>query len=123
MIGQLSRRRFLAGATLAPWLLSRASAASKGRQECLPSSGGQECPPSSTGAKPPKPRPILDIHVHLLGTGDNNSGCRLSDAIQKGPLFIVMAQVLRIRRRARTLDEGYVLALAEQLEQSGLDGP
>jgi hypothetical protein len=62
MISRLSRRRFLAGATLAPWLVRQAAAA--------------------FAAEPPKANPILDVNVHLIGAGDNRSGCRLSPAIQ-----------------------------------------
>jgi predicted TIM-barrel fold metal-dependent hydrolase len=57
----------------------------------------------------------------LFGTGDNGSGCRLSKATSEGHLFKYLAQNLRLRERATTLDEGYVLALAEQVEKSGLD--
>ena len=101
MISRLSRRRFLAGATLAPWLVRQAAAA--------------------FAAEPPKPNPILDVHVHLIGAGDNRSGCRLSPAIQEGALFKFLLDKLQVRRRAATLEEGYVLALAEQLQQSGVD--
>jgi hypothetical protein len=123
---QLPRRRFLAAATLAPWLVRQAAAVPKDRQECLSSSkAGKEGLPSAVGAKPPKPiakpKPILDIHVHLMGVGDAGSGCRLSADIQERFSFKVLAYKFQLRRRARSLDEGYVLALAEQLQQSGLD--
>ena len=62
----------------------------------------------------------IDIHVHLFGTGDAGSGCRLSEAKSKGLLFRFFARKLGLRGRAKTLDESYVLALAEQIEQSGL---
>ena len=64
--------------------------------------------------------PRLDIHVHLFGDGDSSSGCRLARAITESPSFQVLAKMLRLRERAKTLDESYVLALAEQLQQSGL---
>jgi len=63
----------------------------------------------------------LDIHLHLFGTGDSGSGCRLSKTTSEGWSFRILARKLRIYGRAATLDEGYVLALAEQLENSGLD--
>ncbi|MCP4782614.1 MAG: amidohydrolase family protein [Fuerstiella sp.] len=62
----------------------------------------------------------LDIHLHLFGSGDSGSGCRLSKNILEGQLFQLLVGVLRIRERAKTIDEGYVLALAEHLENSGL---
>jgi uncharacterized protein len=73
------------------------------------------------GQQSPKSGKILDIHVHLFGMGDSGSGCRLSKATSDGPLFKYMAAKLRLFERAKTLDEGYVLALAEQVEKSGLD--
>jgi predicted TIM-barrel fold metal-dependent hydrolase len=98
---QFSRRRFLAGAMAASWAASQAAAV------------------SAQGS--PKAGKSLDIHVHLFGTGDAGSGCRLSKTTSEGPLFKFMAETLRLRERAKTLDEGYVLALAEQVEKSGLD--
>jgi predicted TIM-barrel fold metal-dependent hydrolase len=68
-----------------------------------------------------KARKTLDIHVHLFGIGENHSGCRLSKTVREGALFKFMAEQLRLGQRAKTLDEGYALALAEQVEKSGLD--
>jgi uncharacterized protein len=62
----------------------------------------------------------IDIHVHLFGTGDSGSGCRLSKTGAKGLLFRFLSHKLRLRGRAPTLDESYVLALAEQIRESGL---
>ena len=62
----------------------------------------------------------IDIHVHLFGTGDSGSGCRLSREKSKGLLFRFLARKLGLRGRAKTLDESYVLALAEQIRDSGL---
>ena len=96
-----SRRRFLAGA------LAASCAA-------LPTA-------AAWGSGPPKAGKVLDIHVHLFGTGDAGSGCRLSKATSEGLLFKFLAAHLRLSKRAKTRDEGYVLALAEQVEKSGLD--
>lgn len=98
---ELSRRRFLAGGIAASWAASQTATI-----------GGQG---SRQAAK------ALDIHVHLFGTGDAGSGCRLSKATSKGPVFKYLAEKLRLHQRAKTADEGYVLALAEQVEKSGLD--
>jgi uncharacterized protein len=96
-----NRRRFLAGAIAA---------------SCAASQSAAVC-----GQAAPQAGKTLDIHVHLFGTGDAGSGCRLSKATSEGPLLEYLAARLRIRGRAKTLDEGYVLALAEQVEKSGLD--
>lgn len=63
----------------------------------------------------------LDIHLHLFGTGDSGSGCKLSSKITEGPLFPLLVDTLQIRDRAKTMDAGFLLALAEQLDESGLD--
>ena len=95
------RRRFLAGA------LAASVAAVRGR---------------GLGEGPPQARKILDIHVHLFGTGDAGSGCRLSKATTDGPLFkFHRRKYCGSAKRAKTLDKGYALALAEQVEKSGLD--
>jgi uncharacterized protein len=96
-----TRRRFLAGAIAATCAASHTAAVS--------------------GEAAPKAGKTLDIHVHLFGTGDAGSGCRLSKTTSEGPLFKYLALQLRLKQRAKTLDEGYVLALAEQVEKSGLD--
>jgi len=98
---EFNRRRFVAGAVAASLAASQ--------------------PAVVWGENSPKARKTLDIHVHLFGTGDAGSGCRLSKATSEGPLFNFLAEKLRLRQRAKTVDEGYVLALAEQVEKSGLD--
>jgi predicted TIM-barrel fold metal-dependent hydrolase len=65
-------------------------------------------------------KPTLDLHVHLFGTGDAGSGCRLSSGIQNGLQFRALTLALNIRGRAKTLDEGYVAALLEHIKGSGL---
>ena len=98
---EFSRRRFLAGAIAASLAASQTAVV--------------------WGQGSPKAGKTLDIHVHLFGTGDAGSGCRLSKATSEGPLLKSLAAKLRLRERAKTSDEGYVLALAEQVEKSGLD--
>jgi uncharacterized protein len=63
----------------------------------------------------------IDIHSHLFGIGDSGSGCRISAAKTKGLQFRFLVRNLRLRGRAETLDESYVLALAEQIRGSRLD--
>lgn len=65
-------------------------------------------------------QPTLDIHLHLFGLGDNGSGCHLSRTITDGRAFRALSDQLGFRQRAPTVDEAYVLALAEQVQQSGL---
>jgi len=98
---EFNRRRFLAGA-IATSLAASQTAAVWGKDS-------------------PKAGKTLDIHVHLFGTGDAGSHCRLSKATSEGWLFKCLAARLRLCKRAKTFDEGYVLALAEQVEKSGLD--
>jgi hypothetical protein len=75
-----------------------------------------------SGRGPAQGGKTLDIHVHLFGIGDSGSGCILSKTITEGPLFQLLVKKLRILERgAKTFDEGFVLALAEHLEQSGLN--
>lgn len=70
--------------------------------------------------EPGQPAALVDIHIHLFGKGDGASGCRLSPAISESANFQVLAKRLRLSERAKTIDEAYVLALAEHLQQSGL---
>ncbi|NLZ01572.1 MAG: amidohydrolase [Pirellulaceae bacterium] len=63
----------------------------------------------------------LDIHVHLFGAGDAGSGCRLSKATSGGQSFKHLAEQLRLRERAKSIDQAYLLALVEQVEESTLD--
>jgi len=100
MTAKVGRRTILAGTLAAPWLVRRALAAAADE-------------PREAAAR-------LDSHVHLFGTGDSPSGCRMSPAITKSPNFQFLSTSLRLHERAKTIDEGYVLALAEQLQQSGL---
>lgn len=97
----ISRRRFLAGAFAASCagLATRAGAATE----------------------VPLAAQTLDIHVHLFGCGEGGSGCRLSRTVAEGDLFKFFQANLRLRKRAASIDEGYVLALAEQIQQSGLE--
>jgi mannonate dehydratase len=62
----------------------------------------------------------LDLHVHLFGTGDSGSGCRLSKAITDGLQFRSLNFVLGIDKKGKTLDEGYEACLAEHVRGSGL---
>ena len=101
MTRESNRRRFLAGAIAASWAMTQ--------------------PGPASGQGDTNARKALDIHIHLFGTGDGGSGCRLSKATFEGPTFQFLVRKLRILERAKTIDEGYVLALAEHLEKSGLN--
>ena len=98
---EFSRRCFVAGAMAASCAVPQAGAA--------------------LGRVAPQAGKTLDIHVHLFGIGDNGSNCRLLKGTAEGPLFWYLSTKLRLRERDETIDEGYVLALAEQVEKSGLD--
>jgi predicted TIM-barrel fold metal-dependent hydrolase len=97
---RVARRSVLTGSLAVPWLLGRAAA-----------DAAEEARPAA---------PTLDIHLHLFGAGDGDSGCRLAPAVAAAPTFQLLTKALRLRERAKTLDEGYVLVLAEQLQHSGL---
>ncbi len=99
MTPQVNRRRFLAGALATPCLVDQVLAAASEHRE--------------TAA-------LMDVHIHLFGKGDGSSGCRLSPAITESANFQILARRLRLAERAKTIDEAYVLALAEHLQQSGL---
>ena len=64
--------------------------------------------------------PTLDLHVHLFGTGDSGSGCRLAAKITDGLQFRSLKWALGIDRKGKTLDEGYSAVLAEMLKTSWL---
>lgn len=101
MTRKSGRRRFLGSAIAASWAMTQPGAVS--------------------GQGSTKAAGTLDVHLHLFGKGDGGSGCRLSKATSEGPLFQLLAGKLRIYQRAKTIDEGYVLALAEHLQKSGLN--
>lgn len=63
----------------------------------------------------------LDIHLHLFGTGDAGSGCRVSKRVRNGWLFRALESGLQVQKRAATVDEGYVKALTEHLRTSDID--
>lgn len=95
------------------------------RQGCVTGAMAASCaapqPGAVLGQVASPARRTLDIHVHLLGIGDNGSSCRLVQEASEGSRFEYLSGRLRLRDRATTIDEGYVLALAEQIEKSGLD--
>src|SRR5947209_5364926 len=84
MTRSLTRRRFLAA-------MAGASASIR------PVIGGAD--------ETPKPAKTLDIHVHLFGTGDSGSGCRLSKTTTDGQVFKLLSAYLRLADRAKTKDE------------------
>jgi len=95
-----SRRSFLAGTLLAPLV---------------------PWPGSIRSEEPARPSPILDIHVHLFGTGDGGSGCMLSKTVTDGVLFRSLITTLGVRRRGATIDAGYRAMLSGQVKECGLD--
>lgn len=66
------------------------------------------------------PEETLDLHVHLFGVGDNDTGCRMSPKITNGVQFQALVFALGLRRKGKTIDEGYETVLAEQVKGSGL---
>lgn len=96
----LDRRSFLVGALTSPWLVSGWQAA-KSADDCVP-------------------KPTLDIHVHLFGIGEGDTGCRIAESITDGLQFRYLTAMLRLRVAGKTLDERYEEVLAEQVKGSGL---
>lgn len=75
---------------------------------------------ATTVATAQQPKPTLDLHVHLFGTGDTASGCKLDDKIVNSVQFQALSVALGIRKKARTFDEGYVAVLVEHAKTSGM---
>jgi predicted TIM-barrel fold metal-dependent hydrolase len=71
--------------------------------------------------KPPKSKPLLDIHVHVFGTGDSGSGCYLSKKITTGFNFAFLVRTLNIQANKHGFDSGFERVLARQVRESGLD--
>lgn len=63
--------------------------------------------------------PTLDLHVHLFGLGDSNSGCRISSKITRGLQFKYLMATLGVGNVPST-DESYLSILVKQLKTSGL---
>ncbi len=94
------RRSFLAGVLASPWL---AGAFRK-----------------SASAEEIRQRPTLDIHAHLFGLGDADTGCRISEAITDGKAFRILMEALYLRVPGMTVDERYEEVLVGQVKGSGL---
>ncbi|MHC4513712.1 MAG: amidohydrolase family protein [Planctomycetota bacterium] len=77
--------------------------------------------PRQTDQPPAKRDPMLDIHVHLFGSGDSGSGCHLSKKITTGFNFAFLIRSLDLDTEAHGLDRAFELALARQVRESGLD--
>ena len=67
-----------------------------------------------------EPQKLLDIHVHLFGVGEGETGCRMSRKITNGLQFRALVFTLGLRKQGTTLDEAYEKVLARQLTSSGL---
>ena len=95
---RLTRRGFLAGTGL---LLSGACAGERERQ--------------GPAVK------ILDFHVHLFGSGDGGSGCRLSEEQKKHINYRFFLKLLSLEENGR-MDEDYIDRLLSQFRASKLSG-
>jgi hypothetical protein len=94
------RRSFLAATLTTPWLASTFS--------------------RSAAADENRPRPTLDLHVHLFGLDQAATGCRMSEKITRGFAFLALSHLLNLRVAGKTLDQRYEEVLVEQLKTSGL---
>ncbi len=68
-----------------------------------------------------KNKPLLDIHVHLFGSGDSGSGCYLSKKVTTGFNFAFLVRTLRLNAKEHGFDRAFELALQRQVRESGLD--
>jgi predicted TIM-barrel fold metal-dependent hydrolase len=99
----LTRRRFLA--------LTGAAGAFLAGKEAL----------GALGAPPPAPRgPVVDLHVHLFGAGDQGTGCFLGKAQREHVNYRFFRALLGLEENGRA-DLDYVQVLLRQLDASSLD--
>ena len=66
-------------------------------------------------------RPLLDLHVHLFGVGEDGTGCRMARSITESWQFRLVVGSLGLRQAGVTLDESYERVLAQQLAGLGFD--
>lgn len=97
---EFTRRSFLAGTGL---LLSTACAGERKQSAAVPKGK------------------YLDFHVHLFGSGDSGSGCRLSEAQKKHVNYRFFLKLLSLEENGR-MDEDFVLRLLAQFHASELSG-
>ena len=81
----------------------------------------EEKVPPSSDQPPAKSKPLLDIHVHLFGSGDSGSGCYLSRKITTGFNFAFLIRTLHMNAGKQGFDRGFEAVLARQVQGSGLD--
>lgn len=70
-------------------------------------------------SQPPPRAPRADLHVHLFGSGDGGSGCRLSPRIRRGATFALLARTLR--PGPDRLDRAFQARMLADAATSGLD--
>ena len=106
---KLSRRHFLAS------LLFGSSCAGSG---CTGTGDRDEDEPSG---------PLVDFHVHLLGVGDEGTGCFLSErqrtfaSIGMSPAYHpVLLRLLGLKENGQ-MDRDYVSVLVNQLRESSIE--
>lgn len=58
---------------------------------------------------------MLDVHVHLFGTGDAGTGCWMTKEITESPQFNLLTRLLKLKGR---LDDAYARALVEHVNGS-----
>ena len=95
----LDRREFFYRASLLPLLLTAGS-----------------CKSPQNAAAPP----LVDIHIHLFGTGDSGSGCMVSEKLMKYPSTAFLIHWLA-PKSGECLDDAYRRLLLAHLQEAGLD--
>jgi len=103
-VSGLSRRSFLGGVAACPFLWG--CSAKKAQVDSEEPSQGER---------------LLDIHVHLFGSGDSGSGCHLSERITTGFNFAFLVRTLNLNSADHGFDRGFERTLVQQVRESGLD--
>lgn len=66
------------------------------------------------------PGHLLDLHVHLFGIGEGDTGCRMAKSITDGLQFRSLVWALRLPEKGKYIDAAYEAVLVEQFKDSGL---
>ena len=75
---------------------------------------------NGAGSEEIRKSPTLDIHVHLFGVGDADTGCRISGGITESKNFNDLIRLLKLSEPGKSMDERYEEVLVKHLKASGL---
>ena len=63
---------------------------------------------------------VIDMHVHLLGAGDDGSGCYFSPRMRRSFIYRYLLRRLGLTK-APSIDQGYLEVLVESVRTSSVD--